>query len=424
MRRLYTLLLYLLMPAVLLYLYIRGFRESGYRARWSERFGRFSPPAQHGGIWVHAVSVGEVNAAAGLIRNLAERYPGAPLVVTTFTPTGSARVRELFGDAVFHVYSPFDLPGAVRRFLASVRPRAAIILETEIWPNLYRQCEDEGIPMLIANARISDRSFDRYRRLSGLTSEALARVDCIAAQSDRDAERLRAIGAPFDRVLTTGNIKFDLELPAGIEQAGRTIRRSWGDHRPVLVAGSTHPGEEDVVLEAFNTVIEDFPEALLVLVPRHPDRFDSAVRSAVEAGFRTSRLSETPDCPEDSQCYVIDAMGVLLNYYAAADVAFVGGSLVPVGGHNVLEPAAIGCPVITGPHTFNFEDIMDKLIEGGGAVRVQDAAELGDEIRRLFTDESARHAMSRRGGKLVEEGQGAVERTLALIEPLLSEGAD
>lgn len=423
MRRLYTPLLYLLTPAVLLFLYIRGFREPGYRARWSERFGRFTPPPETGSIWVHAVSVGEVNAAAGLIRELAARHPGAPLVVTTFTPTGSARVRNLFGTSVFHVYVPFDLPGAVRRFIARIQPRAAIILETEIWPNLYRQCQDAGVPLMIANARISDRSFDRYRRLSGLTSDALNRADCIAAQSERDAERLRAIGAPFERVMTTGNVKFDIELPAGIEEAGKAIRNDWGDHRPVLVAGSTHPGEDEIVLEAFKTLIADFPEALLVLVPRHPDRFDNAFRAAGEAGLRTSRLSEASVCPADSQCHVIDAMGVLLNYYSAADVAFVGGSLVTVGGHNVLEPAAIGRPVITGPHTFNFADITERLIEDGGAVRVHDAAGLAAETRRLFADETARSDMGRRGRELIEKGQGAVDRTLALIETLLSEEA-
>ena len=418
MRRLYTVLLYLALPLVLLFLLLRSLRNAGYRTRWSERFGRFAGPARTGGIAVHAASLGEVNAASALIAALARHYPDAPLTVTTFTPTGSERVRSVFGETVFHVYAPLDLPGAVRRFFDRVRPRLLVIMETEIWPNLYHEAAARGIPIVIANARISQRSFGRYRRLRGLTAEALGNTTRIAAQSAGDAERLRALGAPQARLTVTGNLKYDVSLPPGLAEEGEAIRAAWGAQRPVLVAGSTHEREEAVILDAFRGILASFPDALLVLVPRHPERFARAAQAARTGGLEVALHSAGATSSAGAQCFVVDAMGELLRYYAAGDVAFVGGSLEPVGGHNVLEPAALGRPVLVGPHTFNFSDITAQLIDAGAARRVTDGAALQAAIVELFGEADQRQRMGSAARQLVASGQGALARTLDEIERL------
>ena len=423
MRRLYTVLLYLALPLVLPYLLFRSVRNPGYRARWGERFGRFTTPGRTGGIAVHAASLGEVNAASALIKALAKQYPDEPLTVTTFTPTGSERVRALFGNTVDHVYAPLDLPGAVQRFLERVRPRLLVIMETEIWPNLYHAAATRGIPILIANARISQRSFGRYRRLRGLTADALGKTARIAAQSAGDAERLRALGATDGRLTVAGNLKFDVSLPAGLAEEGEAIRVAWGAQRPILVAGSTHEREEAVLLRAFQGVLASVPDALLVLVPRHPERFARAAQAAQAAGLKVTRRSAGASCPAGVQCFLVDTMGELLRYYAVGDVAFVGGSLEPIGGHNVLEPAALGRPVLVGPHTFNFDDITAQLIDAGAARRVADGAALQAAVIELFGDANARDRMGAAARKLVASGQGALARTLDEIERLLTAAA-
>lgn len=423
MRNLYSLLLYLLIPLVLAYLFLRGLRDRGYLARWPERFGSFDAPTHPGGIWVHAVSMGEVNAAATLIRGLNAAHPGMPLTITTFTPTGSERVRELFGEEAFHVFVPFDLPVSVNRFLDRVQPELAIILETEIWPNLYHQAARRGIPTLLVNARISDRSFSRYLRFRRLVAQALADVTQVAAQSERDAARLEELGAPADRVTVTGNLKFDLNLPPSLHEEGESIRTAWGSQRRVLVAGSTHEDDERPLLQAFDGLLREFPEALLVLVPRHPERFGRAAALARAAGLNVSLRSEGVSCPPGTQCFVIDAMGELLRYYAAGDVAFVGGSLADIGGHNTLEPAALAKPVVVGPHTANFADITGQLLEAGAALQVADGGELEAALNRLFSEADTRDRMGLAGRELVKRGQGAVERTLAIVRENFSPGA-
>ena len=424
MRALYSFLLYLLTPLVLLHLLFRGMRSSGYLQRWPERFGFFEPPGKTGGIIVHAVSMGEVNAASSLIRELARRYPEYPLCLTTMTPTGSERVRELFGETAFHVYAPLDLPGAVKRFYDRVLPRLVVIMETEIWPNLYHQASIRDIPILIANARVSDTSFGRYQRLKKFIAPALENVSQIGAQSARDAERLADLGADRGRLQLTGNLKFDVKLPPSLVEQGDSIRMAWGTDRLVLLAGSTHEGDEGPVLEAFKQTLTVFPNALLVLVPRHPERFGRAAQLARAAGLRVSTRSEGISCPRSTQCFVIDTMGELAHYYAACDVAFVGGSLDTTGGHNVLEPAALCKPVIVGPHTFNFEDITRQLIDQQGAMRVQNGSELEGAVRVLFSEPETRDRMGRNGLKLVKSGQGALDRTLNLVDCLLTEAAD
>jgi 3-deoxy-D-manno-octulosonic-acid transferase len=418
MRTYYSLLVYLATPFVLLYLAFRGLRDRNYLKRWPERFAFFDAPEATGSITVHAASMGEVNAASALVRELGSLFPGTPLCLTTITPTGSERVRTLFASEAFHVYAPLDLPGTVRRFFDRVQPRLLIIMETEIWPNLYHEAYSRGIPIIIVNARISEHSIGAYRRLKRLTTDALGKVSVIAAQSVGDADRMIEIGAKRDRVTTTGNLKFDINLPPSLLELGDSLRLAWGTDRQVLTAGSTHEGDEGPLLEAFKGLLKTFPTALLILVPRHPERFGRAAQLARSAGLRVSMHSESPGCPRDTQCFVIDSMGVLLHYYAACDVAFVGGSIAAVGGQNVLEPAALSKPVVVGPHMFNFSDILKQLVEHQGAMQIQDAQGLEDALRQLFQDPELRDRMGHAGLNLVNSGQGALQRTLTLIENL------
>jgi 3-deoxy-D-manno-octulosonic-acid transferase len=420
MRSLYTLLIYLATPLVLLYLFLRGLRSADYFKRWPERFARFDPPQQTGGIVVHAVSMGEVNAASMLVQELALRFPNDPLYLTTLTPTGSARIRALFGNTVFHVYAPLDMPGAVRRFLNRVRPRLLIIMETEIWPNLYHEAAARSIPILIANARISERSIGGYRRFRRLTGSALRKVTRIGAQSPVDRERLLEIGARDSQITVTGNMKFDVHMPPSLIEQGEAIRAAWGTQRRVLVAGSTHEGDEQALLAAFTRLLPGFPDTLLVLVPRHPERFARTAQLARQAGLTVSLRSAGMICPAGTQCFVVDSMGELLRFYAACDIAFVGGSLEAIGGHNVLEPAALAKPVVIGPHTANFAEITDQLLGCGAAMRVADDAELEAALSRLLSEPEERDWMGRAGFELVRSGQGAVARTLEIIEEVLT----
>ena len=367
LRYLYTLAMFLATPLLVLRLLARGVRSRPYHRRWPERFGFFDPPGFSGSLWVHAVSVGEVNAAEPLIKALRRDYPNAPLVITTITPTGTARVQQLFGDSVFHVYLPYDLPYSVGRFLKKIRPRLALIVETEIWPNLYFACRRRGIPLMIVNARLSERSLRGYKPLRGLARSALRCVRLIAAQSRTDAARYRLLGADPEQVLVTGNMKFDMPIPGGAVAEGASMREHWGPRRPVWMAASTHEGEELAVLEAHLQVLKRLPDALLLLAPRHPERFRAIEHAVRSLGFTAATRSVDGVPSTSHQVFVIDAMGQLIPFFAASDLAFIGGSLVPVGGHNVLEPAALSVPVLVGPHTFNSEEIIRSLIEDGGA---------------------------------------------------------
>ena len=415
MRRLYTLLLYLLTPLVLLRLMWRGLRAPAYLRRWPERFGYFPVPPAAGVIWIHAVSVGEVQAAAPLVRALRERYPGVPLLLTTTTPTGSDRAREAFGRDVVHVYAPYDLPGAVRRFLVRVRPRLAVVMETELWPNLFHACREAGVPLVVANARLSPRSAAGYRRVASLTRRTLANVSVIAAQSRRDADDLISIGADPQRVQVTGNVKFDVRLPASLHEQAQVLRRAWGAARPVWIAASTHEGEEERVLDAFERVRQALPDVLLVLVPRHPERFSRVAALCRRRGYATRLRSERRACTPDTAVFLGDSMGELSLFYAASDVAFVGGSLVSAGGHNLLEPAALGLPVIFGPHVFNFEEISRLLLEQGAARRVRDAEELAGVVEQLLRDANLRHSAGEQGRQAVERNRGAVDRVMQML---------
>jgi 3-deoxy-D-manno-octulosonic-acid transferase len=421
LRYLYTLAMFLVTPLLVIRLLARGVRSRPYPRRWPERFGFFKAPGFSGSLWIHAVSVGEVNAAEPLIKALRRDYPNAPLVITTITTTGTARVHQLFGDSVFHVYLPYDLPFSVGRFLKKIRPRLALIVETEIWPNLYFACRRRGIPLMIVNARLSERSMRGYKPLRGLARSALRCVQLIAAQSRTDAARYRLLGADRQQVLVTGNMKFDMPIPLDAVADGALMREHWGARRPVWMAASTHEGEELAVLEAHLKVLKRFPDALLVLAPRHPERFRLVENTVRSLGFTVATRSiDGVPSPGHKVC-VIDAMGQLMPFFAAADVAFVGGSLVPIGGHNVLEPAALSVPVLVGPHTFNFEEITHSLIEEGGAERVADADQLGPDVLKLLLDGARREQMGQAAQRVFERERGAVQRIMQLIDTLLQE---
>ncbi|HEY0180431.1 MAG TPA: lipid IV(A) 3-deoxy-D-manno-octulosonic acid transferase [Dokdonella sp.] len=420
-RFIYTLTLYLLTPFVLYRLAVRGFKYHGYFARWRERFGFFPDPGIEDSIWIHAVSLGEVNAAVPLIEALMRRYRDSQFVITTVTPTGSDRVLQLFGGRVFHVYLPYDLTRAVKRFLDRVRPRLAVIMETEIWPNLFMTCAERGISIVVANARLSERSLRGYWPIQPLVRRAIRCVSFIAAQSTSDGDRLRELGAPESRLAVVGNLKYDMTVPSGACERGLAFRAAAGGERPVWIAASTHEGEELVVLKSHAAVLRRFPDALLLIAPRHPERFKPVAAECRARGFRTRTRSEDGGADPSCQCFVVDSMGELLNFYAAADVAFVGGSLVPVGGHNLLEPAALARPAIVGPHTFNFAEVTADLIAAGAVIRIGDADELGPTVVRLLSRDIERRSMGDAAHAVMERERGAVARTMETVERVLAD---
>ena len=418
MRIIYNLLIYLAAPVALLLHLWRGLRDPSYRERLGERFG-LGPVLTGEPIWIHAVSVGEVQAAEALVRQLLARDPPVPVLLTTVTPTGAARVRQLFGDAVQLRYVPFDLPGSVRRFFDRVRPRIAMILETELWPNLYAECGRRRVPLVLASARMSPRSVGRYRLLVPVFRRALSHGIVIAAQSEADAERFRSIGAAGPRTQVTGNIKFDFQPPPDVESRGRHWRGQHAPGRPVWVAGSTHDGEEAMALDAHRRVLERLPDALLLLVPRHPQRFDAVRELLAKRGERFASRSSGAAIARTTTVMLGDTMGELMMFYAAADVAFVAGSLVPIGGHNLLEPASLGRPVLTGPHNFNSEAVAELLLEAGAARIVKDTEQIAHAVAGLLGNAEARASMGAAGRAVLDANRGALDRLLRLVDPLL-----
>jgi len=412
----YSLLLYLALPFLLLRLAWRSRYAPAYRERWRERLGLYGRRPLRAGVWVHAVSVGEVQAAVALIEHLLERYPDTGILVTTTTPTGAARLRSLFEGAVRHVYTPFDSTPIVNRFLDAVDPRLAVIMETEIWPNMLSACKRRSIPVVLANARLSARSAQGYARLGGFAGETLRRFAAIAAQGPADAARFRALGAPAERVQVTGNLKFDIRRPNGIPKHAEVLRRLWGMQRPVWVAASTHEGEEEQVLDAHREVRNRLSTALLVLVPRHPERFERVAALVERRGFALARRSTGDPCNEQVSVFLGDTMGELPAFLAAGDAAFIGGSLVPVGGHNLLEAAVVGVPVAVGPHVFNFAGITELMVQEKAAIQVADTHGLADCMREWLGDARLRARIGERGRQVVRANQGALRRLLDLLE--------
>jgi 3-deoxy-D-manno-octulosonic-acid transferase len=420
LRTLYTLFHYLMLPALFLRLAWRGTRNSGYWRRWPERLGVSAVIAKERKVvWIHAVSVGEVQAALPIINAIRERLPDATLLVTTTTPTGSSRVMQSLGANVTHCYIPYDLPGPVRRFLDRIHPSLAVIMETELWPNLFYACRVRGVPVLLANVRLSERSASGYRRFSSLAREMLEGVSYIAAQGERDAERLIALGADPARLSVTGSVKFDVHIPPSLREEAASLRRRFGSGRSVWIAASTHDGEERMVLEAFSRVRKLIPEAALIIVPRHPERFGVAEALVKRGGWSYSLRSKAQPSLEDVDVLVGDTMGELQMMYAASDVAFVGGSLVPVGGHNMLEPAALGIPVIIGSHVFNFQEIGERLLELGVARQVAGPVELAKAVTELLKDPNQRHNVGEAAKRFVEQNRGARDKVVAMVDALI-----
>jgi 3-deoxy-D-manno-octulosonic-acid transferase len=414
-RTLYTALFYLGLPLVAIRLWLRARKAPAYAKRIGERFSYGMPKLQPGGIWVHAVSVGESIAAAPMIRALLQRYPTLPITVTCMTPTGSERIQALFANEprIQHCYLPYDLPCAAARFLDRVQPKLAVIMETELWPNHIHQCAKRGIPVALANGRLSERSARGYGRFSKLTAPMLAEMSLFAVQTETEAQRFRDLGARPETVEVTGSIKFDLTIDPQLLQRAAELRGQWQAlERPVWIAASTHEGEDEVILDAHRRLLANHPDALLILVPRHPERFNSVFELCQREGFGTVRRSTGTHVDAQTSVLLGDTMGELLFLYALADSAFVGGSLVANGGHNLLEPAALAKPVISGPHLFNFLDIAAQLREAGALAEVDDAEGLAVEVQRLFELPRDAQRMAEAGLAVMRRNQGALQRLL------------
>lgn len=419
-RHLYTLLLHLALPLIALRLALRARKAPAYARRIRERFSFGLPPLQTGGIWVHAVSVGESIAAAPMIRALQARHPELPITVTCMTPTGSERIQALFGDSVQHCYLPYDLPWAAARFLNRVKPRLAVVMETELWPNHIHQCAKRGIPVALANARLSERSARGYARFGKLTAPMLAELSLIAVQTQAEAQRFLALGARPECVDVTGSIKYDLKIDAELPQRAAELRRQWQtEQRPVWIAASTHAGEDEIILAAHRQLLKTRTDALLILVPRHPERFEAVHELCLNQGLTTRRRSTGQDVQAGDQVLLGDTMGELLFLYALADIAFVGGSLVANGGHNLLEPAALGKPVLSGPHLFNFLEIATQLREAGALSEVENAEQLAGRLATLLDAPTEMARMSQAGLAVLKANQGALQRLLTGLQRLL-----
>lgn len=418
----YSSLFYLATPLLILRLLWRALRAPAYLQRWPERFGFYGKNHDIVSIVFHAVSVGEVHAAEPLIRRLLGRNPALKVLVTTSTPTGSARVTALLGDKVGHVYLPYDYPGAVRRFLQAFSPQLLVIMETELWPNLIHTCRARGVRTLLGNARLSVKSRANYRKVAQLTAGMLQALDRVSAQSQKDSERLQMLGLPADKVLVTGSMKFDLEIDASLWEKARSDSAAL-QGRPVLVAASTRKAkgvaEESRVLAALEKILKVHHDLLLVLVPRHPERFDAVFELAEEGGFVTVRRSAALPVQQRHQILLGDTMGEMHYYLGLADIAFVGGSLVPTGCQNIIEPAAIGLPVVTGPSLFNFQAASEQFREAGGMQVVADEEELAAAVIALLGDDNKRQAMAQAARNVVNGNKGATSKNLELISELL-----
>lgn len=420
-RRIYSILLYLGIPLILLRLLWRARKAPDYSRRIGERFGLGLPAQQSSVIWIHAVSVGETLAALPLIKRLQDEYPQRRLLVTTMTPTGSAQVRRSFGDSVAHVYAPYDLPFAVRRFLDAMRPELLLIIETELWPNILHYSAQRDIPAVLVNARLSQNSAEGYARLGGLARRMLAKLSFVCAQNASDAQRFIAVGMAENRVAVTGSIKFDVHFDEALQTQAQRVREQWssGEPRRIWIAASTHQGEDAIVIAAHQQLLQQFPALLLVLVPRHPERFDAVFDLCAASGVPAQRRSQAQTLDTPTRILLADTMGELSLLFGACDIAFVGGSLVATGGHNMIEPAAWGLPVISGPHVFNFTDVARALAEQGGLTIVRDQRQLVLQLTLLLNDENKCRQAGENNRDVVDQNRGALQRQFEIVQRYL-----
>lgn len=419
-RTLYSLLLYLAVPVIAVRLWLRSRKAPAYAKRIAERFAINLPEFTQGGIWLHAVSVGESIAAAPVVKALQQLYPDLPITVTCMTPTGSERIQSLFGDSVQHCYLPYDLPICSRQFFKRLKPRLAIVMETELWPNHINQCARLNIPVLLANGRLSARSARGYGRFPKLVAPMLKQLNVLAVQTHTEAQRFIDLGARPEAVTVTGSIKYDLRVDAALPEQAQALREQWhASQRPIWIAASTHEGEDALILAAHQQLLAQFPTALLILVPRHPERFETVYNLCVQQGLQVQRRSTQAAVSAEHQILLGDTMGELLFLYALADVALVAGSLIEHGGHNMLEPIALAKPTLTGPHYFNFLEIAEQLLEAGGLREVADTHALTHAVAELWRNPEQAQTMCAAAQQVLQRNQGALQRLLDSIEAQL-----
>ena len=421
MRLMYHTLTYILLPFLVLFWFAKSLLNKSYLDRLTQRFGFGYPKLNSGSIWIHAVSVGEVQASIPLVNELRQHYPYKEIIITTVTPTGSKQVKNIFKDAVRTSYIPFETNFAIKNFFNSIKPSVALIMETEIWPNLYKECGTRGIPLILVSARISEKSLINYKRFLPLFRDTLSHGILIAAQSQIDADRFLALGASKDRTWIMGNIKFDFKLPEEILTKAKIYRSKIFPRRHIWIAASTHEHEEEIILEAHKNISKKIGNLLLILVPRHPERFAKITQILKEDNWIYSKKSYDQDIPESCQVLLIDTIGELLFFYACSDVAFVGGSLLPVGGHNLLEPAAIGLPIITGAHTFNQKEMTDRLIQVDALRIVHNANSLSSDVIFFLTNTEESKNAGQRGKLIVESNKGAIKSLMKRLCIIIGE---
>jgi len=402
----------------------RSQKSPEYRKRLFERLGRYEFPVLKESIWMHAVSVGEVQAALPLVKNLQLKYPNTPIVFTTQTPTGSERVKKIFGSSIYHCYIPFDVPHIVNRFMRHVNPKLAVIMETEIWPSLYHACNTRSIPLAIASARISPKSIHSYRRFAFFFKSTLDKVNLIAAQTSRDAGRFIELGARPENVKVIGNLKFDfMFMPSDVADLGLRYRISHLAHRPVIIAASTHEGEEELVLNLYKDLSKDYHNLCIILVPRHPERFESVINLVRVHKLNYVTRSSQDEPNKETQVLIVNTLGELPIFYAAADIAIVGGSFVPIGGHNLLEPAALSLPILVGEHTFNAPEITEMLEEVRALKVIRNTSELSLACREFLSNTDKLKEAGLAGKEVVSENHGALQKILVEIENIYPQGS-
>jgi len=424
MRAFYSFLFYLLIPFIVVRLLWRGIKAPAYRCRWAERFAFYNKKHAQGVIWFHAVSVGEAEALFPLVRQIQKQHPDARLLITTTTPTGSARVKAVMKESVEHVYLPYDIPCAVNRFMRCFKPRIAVIMETEIWPNLFACCGKNEIPLYIINARLSEKSARGYQKIPSLVLPALAQVKLIATQTEEDSNRFIAAGAEKEKVKTLGNIKFDVEIPRETIEQGLQLKANLFGDRFVWLIASTHKDEEAIFLEIYKEIKQKMPELLLVIVPRHPERFGEVKKLCEQHQLAVVMRTADEACQQNADIYLADTMGELKMLYAAADVAFVGGSMVSVGGHNVLEAAAVGVPVLFGPYMANFKEIAQGVLQEDAAIQCQNKDDIVSAMTALYADPEYRGQFIEKGKAFVRQNQGAITRICEILDLAISKNPE